>query len=535
MAVMRKDDTDRGRQDIAAPNSRSPHRSLVQEAEERAMRQPTAVAIVDGHRQLTYADLLGHARGIVRTLRDAGLAQGDVVSFQLPNWWETAAINLACSIGGWVCNPITPIYREYELEHILRDSRSRALFVPVSWRKTDYVAMISPLRPRLSHLILVITVRGRAKEALSWDEIARHEHPVEPAEPLASEPKLLLYTSGTTGVAKGVLHSHAGIASELGAVCDFWRVTDKDVMLMPSPVTHIAGYLYALEMVFFAGCRIVLMDKWEASDAVDLALTYDVTITCGATPFLIELAAALAQCGIQLPAWRIFACGGASVAPEQIAHASAMLPNALIFRIYGSTETPTVTLGINRVEDRWLGVSTDGRIVNNEVVIWDEQAGQAADDGVEGEIFVKGPEVMMGYTDPQQTAEAFTDDGFFRTGDLGVRRGGTITITGRKKDLIVRGGENISPREVEDLLLRLPEVLEAAVVGMPHPRLAETPCAFLTLKAGTSLTLEQAVAHLRAAGLASQKLPERLDIIEYMPRNASGKILKHELRARLVP
>jgi len=517
-------------------------RTLAHHARELVRREPRRVAVIDGAQTLEFGTLFEQALRLAAGLRRRGLQPGDVISFQLPNWHETMVINLAACLGGFVCNPIVPIYRDAEVGYILEHSRSRVLFIPEAFRSIDYVEMIERLRPRLPALEQVVVVRAAQPHAglasyAQWLQ-AESEDPATLdasfALPDANAVKLLLYTSGTTGDPKGVLHSHNTIGSEIAAVIGFWGLSAADVVLMPSPVTHITGYLYALELAFTLGIKCVLMERWNVEDAVRLTAQHQATFTIAATPFLIELAGEVERQHMALPSLRLFGSGGAPVPPAVVLRARAALPGCVIFRCYGSSEAPTVSLGVARGDPPELGAETDGAVFNHEVRIVDPIDGTVLPPGQDGEILTRGPELMLGYTKPEFTAEAFDADGFFRTGDLGfVDARGYITISGRKKDLIIRGGENISPKEIEDVLHRHPAVLEAAVVAMPHERLGETPCACVVLRAGQTLGLAEMSAFLDAAKLARQKFPQRLLVLPDLPRTASGKVLKTVLRARV--
>jgi acyl-CoA synthetase (AMP-forming)/AMP-acid ligase II len=305
-------------------------------------------------------------------------------------------------------------------------------------------------------------------------------------------------------------------------------------MLMPSPVTHITGYLYALELPFACGITAVLMEQWSGDQAARLIERHAVTLTIGATPFLVELVAAANQSRRPLRSLRLFACGGAPVPPEAIRHAREILPSCVACRIFGSSEAPTISLGVMASDPPDWSIATDGRIVNNEIRVVDPDSGIDLPFGSEGEILVRGPEVMLGYTDRGETALAFDEDGFFRTGDLGivstVDQIGLIKVTGRKKDLIIRGGENISPKEIEDILHQHPAIKEAAVVAKPHPRMGETPMAYVVLHPAASLTFDELSEFLDSVKLAKQKYPEELVIVEDLPRTVTGKVLKYALR-----
>jgi acyl-CoA synthetase (AMP-forming)/AMP-acid ligase II len=502
-------------------------RGLVQHSPER-------IAVVEATRTSTFAEVYAQAQRLASAFDALGLKPGEVISLQLPNWSETLALNLAACMSGLVINPIVPIYREAEVGYILKDARARLFLVPHSFRGFDYPGMARRLRKDLPDLREVVVLRGHAEGCLSYAALSGHAlRATAPAGPDPNAVKLVLYTSGTTGAPKGVLHSHNTIMSEIDAAIQFWGIDARDVVLMPSPVTHITGYLYALELAFAAGVKVVLMERWDAGAAVDLIAAHGVSFSVGATPFLKELVAAVEARATALPSLRRFMSGGAPVPPEVVQRAARVLPDCLTFRVYGSTEAPTITLGIRDRSEAQLGAVTDGRIVNHEVRIVDA-AGAPVDDSVDGEICTRGPELMLGYTDARHNAEAFDADGYFRTGDLGYRSHGEfLTVSGRKKDLIIRGGENLSPKEIEDALHGHPAIQEVACVAMPHERLGETVCAFVIAKPGCSVDVAALAAHLEQAGLARQKFPERVELVEALPRTASGKVQKNLLRDRI--
>ena len=502
-------------------------------ARRHAERAPDRIAVVEGERSASFGALLAEARQLAGAFGVMGLRPGDVVSYQLPNWTETMVINIAACLTGLVVNPIVPIYRESEVRYILADCRSRVLFIPEHFRNFDYPAMAARLRPQLPALQDVVVVRGTADACRRYDELLAYGQGESTVERRvdADAVKLVLYTSGTTGNPKGVLHSHNTIMAEIDAVIDFWGIHERDVVLMSSPVTHVTGYLYALELAFAAGIKVVFMERWNVTDAVDLIARHGVSFSVGATPFLKELIAEVETRKLRLPSLRRFMSGGAPVPPEVIHRANQALPDCMAFRVYGSTEAPTVTLGIRGRDEAQLGAVTDGRIVNHEVRLCDPQTGLPVGPGQEGEICTRGPEMMLGYTDPEQTRECFDADGYFHTGDLGYYVDGDyLCVSGRKKDLIIRGGENLSPKEIEDVLHRHPDILEVAIVAMPHERLGEGVCACVIARDGRKLDVPTLAAWLELAGLARQKFPERVELMNELPRTASGKVQKNLLR-----
>jgi acyl-CoA synthetase (AMP-forming)/AMP-acid ligase II len=502
-------------------------------ARRRAERAPDRTVVVEGDRSASFGALFAEAQQLAVAFAVMGLKPGDVISYQLPNWTETMVINVAACLAGLVVNPIVPIYRESEVRYILADCRSRVLFIPEHFRNFDYPAMAARLRPQLPTLRDVVVVRGAAEACRRYDDVLAYglgepiiERWIDP-----DAVKLVLYTSGTTGNPKGVLHSHNTIMAEIDAVIDFWGIHERDVVLMPSPVTHITGYLYALEIAFAAGVKVVFMERWNVAEAVDLIARHGVSFSVGATPFLKELIAEVESRKLELPSLRRFMSGGAPVPPEVIYRANQAVPGCMAFRVYGSTEAPTVTLGIRSRDEAELGATTDGRIVNHEVRLCDPQTGIPVGPDQEGEICTRGPEMMLGYTDPQQTRESFDAEGYFHTGDLGYYvNGDYLCVSGRKKDLIIRGGENLSPKEIEDVLHRHPDIQEVAIVAMPHERLGEGVCACVIPREGRKLDVPTLAAWLELAGLARQKFPERVELMSDLPRTASGKVQKNVLR-----
>ena len=510
-------------------------RTIADDARSQAMTEPERPCVVAEDRVYTVAQLTSDAEALAASLWELGMRPGEVASFQLPNWPEAVVIDLAACMLGLVVNPIVPIYRDAEVGLILEDCGARIAFIPERFRGFDYAAMMERLRPRLRRLEHIILVRPESKHASDYDKLVigagGRSIPWPQVQPDAV--KLNIYTSGTTGRPKGVLHSHETLTRAIDACVSFWNLNAGDVVLMPSPVTHVTGYSYGAEMPFYHRTRTVLMDRWNADEAVALIDCHRVNVTVGATPFLQELIEAAQRAGSTLPSLRVFACGGAAVPPELIRRALRVFPACRTFRIYGSTEAPVVTLGFVDADKRVLAADTDGRVVDYEVKIV-EDSGTQVPLGQEGEILARGPALFLGYTDPEQTAESFDIEGFFRTGDIGLRTPeDALVITGRKKDLIIRGGENLSAKDIEDALHRHPMVKEAAAVAMPHARLGETVCAFVVPTSSEKPTLPALCSFLAGQGMAKQKFPEHLEIVEEFPRTASGKIRKDILRAQI--
>jgi acyl-CoA synthetase (AMP-forming)/AMP-acid ligase II len=503
-------------------------RTIADHAYALTARDPDFVALNDDSGAITRAELLSDAEALSAALHARGLRPGDVLAFQVPNWREAAVINLAAAMSGLVVNPIVPIYRDREVTQMLGDCGARAFFVAATFRNFDFAEMAHRVQAELPGLEHIFTLRGSGSNdyaaLLGEGRGVSFDRPK--VDPLGV--KMVLYTSGTTGRPKGVLHSHVTLQRIVATSAVHWGVLPGEATLMPSPVTHVSGYANGLETPLICGTRTVLMESWDAQAALDLIEQHDLVGTVAATPFLVELAAAARASGRTLPSLRMFACGGAAVPPEVIPAANAAFANCRAFRVFGSSEVPLVTYGWPQNEQ--LAATTDGQVVDYEVRVVDDDD-LALPHGSEGEILARGPGMLLGYADQAQTAEAITADGFFRTGDLGILSAdGAITITGRKKDLIIRGGENISAKEIEDVLHMHADVREASVVAMPHERLGEGVCAYVIAREGASLDGASLAAHVLASGLARQKVPERFEFVADFPRTASGKIRKDLLR-----
>ncbi|HTC14602.1 MAG TPA: AMP-binding protein [Steroidobacteraceae bacterium] len=520
-----------------APQASGDVQSVAELCWAKAKQNPDrAACYFDDEPPVSYRDMAEETAALCGSLTRLGVGVGDTVSFQLPNWREAVIVNLAAAALGLVVNPISPIYRGAELRFILRDSRAKVVFIPAKYRSTDHSRLLEILRPELPELQHIIVVRGAATEN-SYEALIRdgRSHALKKLPHLNLDAvKMVMYTSGTTGPAKGVLHSHRTIAATHVDYRRLWEVCADDVMLMPSPVTHATGYVLGLEVPFYTDAPVAFMERWDPKHAITLINDLQATLCAGATVFLQDLVDTAEQFGDRIPSLRLFSCGGAAIPPEVIYRAAAATERCRAMRVYGSTEAPLVTKGWPEPADVGLAAETDGRISEFEVKIIDS-AGQELPQGEPGEILVRGAPLMIGYTNPDDTEQAFDVEGYFKTGDIGfLTNDAALVITGRRKDLIIRGGENLSPKEIEDALLKHPAVKEAAVVAMPHPRLGEAVCAYIIVRAGAEApSLLDLVELLEQEGLARQKFPERLEYVDSFPRTASGKIRKDILRDAL--
>ena len=490
--------------------------------------------LIEGDNQLTRGACRDQALRLAAWFMARGLKPGDVISFQLPNWNEVSVIALAARMCGLVINPIPPIYRESELAYILADCGSKLIFVPGKFRKCDHTAMIEGLRGQLPRLKDVVVVRNlgplRFEDLITGAPAADSELPaIDPASVI-----IAMYTSGTTGRPKCVLHSHYTYGHRVNAMAVAYGMSKADVTFMPSPVTHITGAIWAFDMPWIAGNTSVLMDVWSPEEGIACIEANGCTVSGGATPFLQQMLDIAEVAPQRLRSMRLFFCGGTTVSPELINRAAAMVPQALFYRAYGSTECLTATLGHSDRKDAWLGAETDGRIVYPvEMRIVDAATMAELPEGEEGEIYLRAPGLFVGYLDPADNEGNFEPDGFFKMGDLGRRvHTDYLVITGRSKDIIIRSGENISPKEVEDALYGHPAVAEVAIVAMPSKKTGEMGCAFIIPRAGSTIDLPEIVRFLGEVGLARQKFPEHMALVDDLPRVPSGKVRKDVLRAQ---
>lgn len=510
-----------------------PDRTVAEFARDRAAEAPDRVLIVDNDLSVTAGEIYAKAQRLAGWLLAQGLSAGDVISFQLPNWWEAAVINVAAAMIGVVVNPIVPINRDAEVGYMLGESRTRVMFVPGTFRKFDYAAMMRRLLPALAAPPTVVTVRTTSDGFAALDAILASAEPL--GEPHAVDPnavKLMMYTSGTTGRPKGVLHSHNSIHADSAKMKPAMDLTSRDKTFSPSPVTHVSGYLWALNMPFYGDIPVVMVDSWEPERAFDLILRHGCTFALGATPFLQDLVNIARHRGIGLDQLRYYLCGGAAVPPSLIYEAAALFPNCIPWRNFGATEVPTMTSGPKSRDDLRLGAETDGRLYRAEVKIVDIATGDPVAAGEEGEILVREPSMALGYARFEDNEAAYDAEGYFRMGDI-VRLvdGDHILCTGRKKDLIIRAGENISAKEIEDVIFKAANIADVAVVSMPSRKTGEAVCAFIVPAVGeTAPTFAEVSEMIAEAGLARQKTPEHVEIVDDLPKTASGKVRKDVLR-----
>jgi acyl-CoA synthetase len=481
----------------------------------------------------TLAEVDALARRVAAGLRAHGIGPGDPVAFQLPNWVEAAATFYAASHLGATVVPIVHFYGPKEVSYILRRTNVKAFVTADRFGHLDYLANLDSMLPDLPDIEFVAVVGDDAGPHVSFDTLATHDPIDGPAHVDPTSPALIAYTSGTTADPKGVVHSHRTIGAEIRQLGTMQMDRGSRAALVGAPVGHGIGMLSALLLPVWRRQGIHLIDVWDPARVLAAAPEEGVSIGSGATFFLTSLLDHPDfDPTVHLEYMTHVGLGGSAV-PGAVTERATKLGISVV-RSFGSTEHPSIT---GNTHDAPLAKRcyTDGRPLPGVEMRLVDADGHDVPVGEPGEILSRGPDCFVGYTDAAATRAAFTGDGWFATGDIGVLDDdGYLAITDRKKDVIIRGGENVSAVEVEELLLRLPGVAECAVVAAPDERLGEHACAFLRMLPGAETsTLDHVRAHLERAGLARQKWPEELQHVDEFPRTASGKVQKFVLRDRL--
>jgi cyclohexanecarboxylate-CoA ligase len=494
-----------------------------------AESEPRRTVLIDNDVRLDCATLNARASRMAAALL-ARMPTGSVVSFMLPNWHEAAVIYLGATLAGMVVNPILPSLRDHDLRFILEDVGAALIFVPDSYGAHGYAAMLERVTATMSRAPEVVVLRGEAGPHTSYRALLEQlpEAVLPTLDP--DSVRMVLYTSGTTGRPKGVLHSHNSINALISQLRDHWSIDPGDAFLVPSPIAHIGGSIYAFECPLLLGTSAILMDQWDPAGAVALMSGERCTHMAGATPFLQQLLSAAESAHTRLPDLKVFICGGASVSPSLIRRANDYFDRAVVTRVYGCTEVPVATVGAPRRDEADRAADTDGRRGIAEIKLVAHETAPTGD----GEICVRGPQMLLGYLHPEDDVESIDAAGFFRTGDLGRWIDDEyLVVTGRAKDVIIRNGENISAKEVEDLLAEHPGIAEIAVVGLPDERTGERACAVIVPAGTPSPDVASLLALLQSKGVAKFKAPEQVVVWDALPKNDAGKILKHQIRAAL--
>lgn len=508
--------------------------SLADYWQQTARAMPDKIAVVDNHgASYTYSALDHAASCLANWMLAKGIESGDRIAFQLPGWCEFTVIYLACLKIGAVSVPLLPSWREAKLVWVLNKCQAKMFFAPTLFKQTRPVDLILPLQNQLPQLQQIVGVDklAPATSSLSLSQIIADNTSLTTAITThGDELAAVLFTSGTEGLPKGVMLTHNNILASERAYCARLNLTWQDVFMMPAPLGHATGFLHGVTAPFLIGARSVLLDIFTPDACLALLEQQRCTCMLGATPFVYDLLNVLEKQPADLSALRFFLCGGTTI-PKKVAR-ECQQRGIKLLSVYGSTESsPHAVVNLDDPLSRFM--HTDGYAAAGVEIKVVDDARKTLPPGCEGEEASRGPNVFMGYFDePELTARALDEEGWYYSGDLcRMDEAGYIKITGRKKDIIVRGGENISSREVEDILLQHPKIHDACVVAMSDERLGERSCAYVVLKAPHhSLSLEEVVAFFSRKRVAKYKYPEHIVVIEKLPRTTSGKIQKFLLR-----
>jgi cyclohexanecarboxylate-CoA ligase len=488
-----------------------------------------------GSTTLSYADLDRVGKRIALALIALGIEPGDVVSFQLPNWWQFAALHLGCVRAGAITNPLMPIFRERELRFMLGFAESKLFVAPERFRDFDHRAMLDGLRddlPALRHAYFLGAQDGSSFEDFFID--AERETAAGAEARLAerrqgpNDVTQILYTSGTTGQPKGVMHTAHTLFATLTPYAERLALGPRDSSFMASPLAHQTGFMYGMLLPILLGVPTVLQDIWNPAEAARIIQDNVCSFTLASTPFLADLADLPTLGDYDLSRFRVFLSAGAPIPRSLVERATERL-GCHVLSGWGMTEVGAATAtGPGDAGEKIFG--SDGDALPGCAVKITDAAGEPLPAGTEGELKVQSNSLFVGYL-KRPDAYAVDAEGWFDTGDYAhMDADGFLRITGRAKDIIIRGGENIPVVEVEELLYRHPAIHECAIVAMPDDRLGERACLFAGLKPGKTFTFEEMTDYLRGQDMAVQYLPEKLVLLDTLPRTPSGKIQKFVLR-----
>lgn len=490
--------------------------------------------------RFTYREMASMADRIAVGLTRLGVGRDDVVSLQLPNWWQFTLTYLACSRIGAVLNPLMHIFRERELSFMLNHSRSKVLIVPKLFRGFDFEQMADGLKPGLPDLQHVVVVGAETDgqpsvnsfEALlsgpAWEQEPDAQEILTRNRPGPDDITQLLYTSGTTGEPKGVMHTANTLMSNILPYSEAMRLGRDDVVLMASPMAHQTGFMYGLMMPIMLRATAVLQDIWQPKAAIELIRSDGVTFTMASTVFLTDLANTVTETGHAVSTLRTFLCAGAPIPGPLVEHARKAI-GAKIVSAWGMSETGAVTL-TRLDDDDERSFATDGCPLSGVEVRVVDESDAPLPIGSVGRLLVRSCSGFGGYLN-RADLNATDPEGWFDTGDLAhLDERGYIRISGRSKDVIIRGGENIPVVEIEALLYRHPAIAAAAIVAYPDERLGERACAIVVTKPGEHIDLPEIVDFLKSHKVAMQYIPERVIVRDSLPTTPSGKVQKFKLR-----
>jgi non-ribosomal peptide synthetase component E (peptide arylation enzyme) len=510
-------------------------RTLIDAFDEHVEKTPEKIACVAARGvRWTYRETAERVEVLAANLARAGVNHGDVISVQLPNWGEFLVVHLAATRLGAITNSLLPVYRAKDIGYILGLARSKLAIIPDTFRGHDYPATYRSLRAKLPDLEQVFVVGDTCPDDMQPFSALMTDSGAPRAERRrfdGDDVTILIFTSGTESSPKGVMHSHNTLMYGNLAAAKLLALTSEEVVWAVSPIGHASGIEWNLRQAIVLGGTLVMQENWEPEAALAIIEKERCTYTCAATPFATMLLEAPSLSAHDLSSFRIFLCGGASI-PAALGQEVRDRIGCNLIPCWGMSECFAATMcSVSDPDDKRWG--TDGAAMPGaEMAIFDEDRVSRLKSGEVGEIATRGPHVCLGYLrDPERTAETFSNDGWLFSGDLGVLdEQGYLRVVGRKKDIINRGGLKISAREVEEMIGKHPSVLRVALVGVPDRRLGEKSCAYVVLREGRTLTIEQLTGFLDGVGIAKYKLPEYLRFVDEMPMTLTGKVQKFKLK-----
>ncbi len=507
-------------------------RTLHDYFDETVARLPDSIALVEGDRRVSFATWRDDAARIAAGLLERGIGKGDIVSVQLPNWYEMCVLQIALSRIGAVIQPMHMVYRQREIQSMLRFCDSKAIVCAGEYRGFDYAGAIAAMRGELPDLKLVIVARGDGE--LRFDELLRGGAAAGDWPEVAADDVFYLnFTSGTEGNPKGFLHTHNTLLSVLKRFADLQRkfdpASDGDVILANSPMSHSFGHLSTYQ-VLLRGIRMVLVEHFDPGQTLQIIDRDRVTSISGTPAHLISLIHHPAFASTDVSSVKSVGVGGAQCPPQLMADIKQHF-RVSVGNTYGMGENIVHTRTSPGDPPEVIRDTVGKPVPGAELKIFADDRETELPVGEVGEIAFRGPTLFLGYyKNPERTRETRNDDGWFFTGDVGFVDGeGYLHLAGRKKDMINRGGSKIYPKEVEDLLHAHPAVVRAAVIGMPDYRLGERVCAYVELHPGATLTLEYVRAFLKEQQVMMYKVPERLEVVDALPMTPTGKVMKAPL------
>jgi acyl-CoA synthetase (AMP-forming)/AMP-acid ligase II len=508
--------------------------TLINRLDHWAAKTPDRAAVVDlvGTRRKSFREVQSDSCKVAALFSSLGVGAGDVVAVQLPNWYETVVIGLGVLRLGAVLNPLIPNYGAKELRLMLEISKARVIVTPIEYRSSKYIERIGEATQGLADRVHHITIRDPNVVADPIAELLCGVQPMSPGVSAnAADVSMLLFTSGTESTPKAILHTEQTTCCGVKEMGKFLGLGPEDVVWMPMPIGHSTGFNFGLRLALYHGLKFVLQDRWDSEVAVQLCTSEGITCTGVSPTHLLDMLATLRTKPANLSSLRYFGCAGAPI-PAGVVEAAAEF-GITVLRGYGSTESLTIAK-IKPDFPQLARSKTDGQVMPAVEVELRSDDGRVVAHNQEGEIFARSPLSCVGFAPVPcgQPNGNLPADGWIRSGDVAIIDDDKfLSIVGRKKEIIIRGGMNVAPREIEESLLKHRSIAKASVVGLPDQRLGETVCACIVLQAGVILDFKGIIEHLIALDIATYKLPSRIEFLDALPTTETGKVKKPELVA----